>query len=139
MSLMRPHTSAMFAALLVGLILAPPALSAQYVPGRGDAWETRRPDQVGMDAAGVQAAVDYALAHEAPQPRDQEEGQNRSFGREPYGFGIGPFKARSGAAGVIVRHGYIVAEWGDTRRVDMTHSVTKSFLSPRWAWRGRMD
>ncbi|MCH7565578.1 MAG: serine hydrolase [Gemmatimonadetes bacterium] len=26
-----------------------------------------------MDAAGVQAAVDYALAHEAPQPRDQGE------------------------------------------------------------------
>jgi CubicO group peptidase (beta-lactamase class C family) len=30
---------------------------------------------------------------------------------------------------VILRHGYIVAEWGDPERVDMTHSVTKSFLS----------
>ncbi|MFQ5744981.1 MAG: serine hydrolase domain-containing protein, partial [Acidobacteriota bacterium] len=29
----------------------------------------------------------------------------------------------------VVRHGYIVAEWGDTRRVDMTFSVTKSYLS----------
>ncbi len=129
MSFTYPRSNRMSVTLFVGLILVPAALSAQYAPGRGDAWETRRPDQVGMDADGVQAAVDYALAHEAPQPRDQEEGQNRSFGREPYGFGIGPFKARSGAAGVIVRHGYIVAEWGDTRRVDMTHSVTKSFLS----------
>ena len=29
----------------------------------------------------------------------------------------------------MVRHGYIVAEWGDTKRVDVTYSVTKSFLS----------
>jgi CubicO group peptidase (beta-lactamase class C family) len=31
--------------------------------------------------------------------------------------------------GIIVRHGYIVAEWGQPERVDMTFSVTKSFLS----------
>ena len=30
---------------------------------------------------------------------------------------------------MIIRNGYIVAEWGDTRRVDMTFSVTKSYLS----------
>ena len=30
---------------------------------------------------------------------------------------------------MIVRSGYIVAEWGDTDRVDMTFSVTKSYLS----------
>ena len=30
---------------------------------------------------------------------------------------------------MVLRHGYIVAEWGDTRRVDVTYSVTKSFLS----------
>jgi CubicO group peptidase (beta-lactamase class C family) len=29
----------------------------------------------------------------------------------------------------VVRRGYLVAEWGDPRRVDMTFSVTKSFLS----------
>jgi CubicO group peptidase (beta-lactamase class C family) len=30
---------------------------------------------------------------------------------------------------MIIRKGYIVAEWGNTRRVDMTFSVTKSYLS----------
>ncbi|MCG8469266.1 MAG: serine hydrolase [Gemmatimonadetes bacterium] len=103
-------------------------LDAQYVPERG-AWETRAPAEVGMDAAGVQAAVDFALAHETGVARDQELSQSQSFGREPMGHGIGPFKVRAGPAGVIVRNGYIVAEWGDTKRVDMTHSVTKSFLS----------
>jgi hypothetical protein len=30
---------------------------------------------------------------------------------------------------LLIRHGYIVAEWGEPSRVDMTYSVTKSFLS----------
>jgi CubicO group peptidase (beta-lactamase class C family) len=30
---------------------------------------------------------------------------------------------------VIVRHGYIVAEWGEPKSVDMTFSVTKTFLT----------
>src|SRR3954451_25436093 len=30
---------------------------------------------------------------------------------------------------LIVHRGYVVAEWGEPMRVDMTHSVTKSFLS----------
>ena len=85
------------------LMLVPSAITAQYVPGRGDGWEVRRPDEVGMGGPSIQAAVDFALAHEARQPRDQEAGQNQSFGREPFGFGIGPFKVRSGGAGVIVR------------------------------------
>ena len=54
----------------------------------------------------------------------------QSFGaREPYGQGIGPFKPRGEPTGVILRGGYVVATWGEPDRVDMTHSVTKSFLS----------
>ena len=114
---------------VAALTLLPSAIAAQYVPARGDGWETRRPAEVGMSASGVQAAVDYAMTHETSQPRDQERGQNQSFGLEPFGFGIGPFKVHKGPAGVIVRQGYIVAEWGDTRSVDMTHSVSKSFVT----------
>ena len=32
-------------------------------------------------------------------------------------------------SGVVIHKGYLVAEWGDTARADMTFSVTKSFLS----------
>ena len=113
------------AALLLSL---PVGLQAQYVPDRGN-WETRDPAAVGMDAQGIQAAIRLHLEGESAAPRDQEEGQNRSFGREPMGFPIGPFRVRGAPSGLIVRHGYIVAEWGDTRNVEMTHSVTKSFLS----------
>jgi CubicO group peptidase (beta-lactamase class C family) len=31
--------------------------------------------------------------------------------------------------GIIIHHGYVVAEWGETRKVDMTHSVSKTFLT----------
>ena len=37
--------------------------------------------------------------------------------------------ARRQTNGMILRHGYIVAEFGDTNRVDPTYSVAKSFLS----------
>ncbi len=125
-----PHRARTISLFAAALMLLPSAIAAQYVPARGDGWETRRPAEVGMSESGVQAAVQFALAHETSVPRDQEWSQSQSFGRrEPFGFAVGPFKVRSGAAGVIVRHGYIVAEWGDTRSVDMTHSVVKSFLS----------
>jgi hypothetical protein len=52
-----------------------------------------------------------------------------TFGKEPFGDGIGPFKDRGEPTGIILHKGYIIAEWGEPARVDMTHSVTKSFLS----------
>jgi CubicO group peptidase (beta-lactamase class C family) len=94
-----------------------------------DRWERREPGQVGMDAARLKEAVSFAVANETKSPRNLEIAHYQSFGREPFGEGIGPFKERGDATGVILRHGYIVAEWGDTDRVDMTFSVTKSFLS----------
>ncbi|MDX1395297.1 MAG: serine hydrolase [Gemmatimonadota bacterium] len=110
-------------------IVAPATLAAQYFPPRGE-WETRTPEQVGMDPAGIAAAVEHALATEnTGNARDQEFAHQTSFAREPYGEGVGPFRVRGGPAGLIVKDGYIVAEWGDTRRVDMTYSVSKSFLS----------
>ncbi|MCK4922981.1 MAG: serine hydrolase, partial [Bacteroidales bacterium] len=48
---------------------------------------------------------------------------------EPYHHIAGPCKKRGGSAGMILKNGYIVAEWGETDRVDMTFSVTKSYLS----------
>ena len=121
------HRFASVTVLVLGLALPLPT-TAQYVPDR-DTWETRAPADVGMDAAGIQEAIALHRAGESTAPRDQEEGQAQSFGREPMGFPVGPFAVRGAPSGIIVRHGYIVAEWGDTRHVEMTHSVTKSFLS----------
>lgn len=115
------------ATVVACLLLAGPA-TAQYVPPAGS-WEHRTPEQVGMDPAAIAAAVAFAQASETSNPRDMIENHLRSFAREPYGEAIGPMKERGPQTGIIVKDGYIVAEWGEPDRVDMTHSVSKSFLS----------
>ncbi len=103
--------------------------SAVYFPGPDGRWERRNPRQVAMDSARIALAIAFAIANEAKAPRDLLLAHVQSFGREPFGDAIGPFKARGDPTGLIIRRGYVVAEWGDPRRVDMTFSVTKSFLS----------
>lgn len=99
-----------------------------YFPDRRQ-WERRSPGEVGMDAARLQAAVDFAIAAESTTPRDLAVAHPLSWGREPFDEPVGPLKERGDMTGVIVRNGYIVAEWGEPERVDMTFSVTKTFLS----------
>ena len=108
---------------------APAAPPPAYYPGPAEQWERRTPQQAGMDAARLRDAVGFAVANESKAPRDLEAAHYQTFGREPFGQAVGPFKERGAPAGVVIRGGYLVAEWGDTARVDMTFSVTKSFLS----------
>jgi CubicO group peptidase (beta-lactamase class C family) len=112
------------------LVLAAQAVAAQapYYPDAG-AWERRSPEAAGLNAARLADAVAFAQQNEASTPRDLEMAHYASFGREPFGEAIGFFKERGPQTGIIIRGGYIVAEWGDPARVDMTFSVTKSFLS----------
>jgi CubicO group peptidase (beta-lactamase class C family) len=100
-----------------------------YYPGAGDRWERRPPQAAGMDAARLKEAVDFAVQNESKAPRDLELAHYQTFGREPFGEAVAPFKERGAPTGIILKNGYIVAEWGDPNRVDMTFSVTKSFLS----------
>lgn len=100
----------------------------QYVPAPGS-WERRTPQQAKLDPARLKEAIDFAIASESKAPRDLELAHFQTFGREPFGEPVGPFKERGPATGVILRNGYLVAEWGEPARVDMTFSVTKSFLS----------
>ncbi len=100
-----------------------------YYPDAGNAWSRRAPRAAGFDSARLAAAVAFAIESESRTPRDLELAHYQSFGREPFGDAIGAFAPRGDATGMIVRGGYIVAEWGDVDRVDMTFSVSKSFLS----------
>jgi hypothetical protein len=113
---------------VIALLLLATSTEAQrgaaYYPGPGDQWERRTPAQVGMDAALVDSAVAFAVANESQAPRDLELAHYQTFGREPFGEAVGPFAERGDPAGIIIRNGYIVAEWGDPHRVDMTFSVT---------------
>lgn len=99
-----------------------------YLPPAGS-WDRRTPEQAKLDAAKLKEAVDFAIASESKAPRNLELAHFQTFGREPYGEPVGQFKDRGPATGLIIRNGYIIAEWGDPSHVDMTFSVTKSFLS----------
>jgi CubicO group peptidase (beta-lactamase class C family) len=127
----RPRASVLpVLALLALLALLPQMVAAQvYFPATGPAWERREPAAVGMDAQRLSEAVEFAIASESAAPRDLELAHYQSFGREPYGDAIGPFSPRGDPSGIVLRGGYIVAEWGDPHRVDQTFSVTKSFLA----------
>lgn len=119
-----------FGALLFLIFLGVNTAFAQkdYFPSAGK-WERRTPEQAKLDQVKLKEAIDFAIASESKTPRNLELAHFQSFGREPYGEPIGQFKDRGDPTGVIIRNGYIVAEWGNPARVDMTFSVTKSFLS----------
>jgi CubicO group peptidase (beta-lactamase class C family) len=100
-----------------------------YYPQAGS-WEHRPAQSMGFDSLLLQQAIGYAQAHESKEPRDLKKAHYQGgFGREPFGFPVGPLKERGPQTGLIIKNGYIVAEWGEPGRVDQTFSVAKSFLS----------
>ncbi len=124
--------SLLFLFLLIqlnGLFSQPKKNTAKtYFPPSGT-WEKRSPKSAGFDTGQLNAAIRFAISNESKHPRDMKASQENSFGKEPFGEAIGLFADRGEPTGIIIHKGYIIAEWGEPSRVDMTHSVTKSFLS----------
>lgn len=100
---------------------------AVYYPDKE--WKKKKPADAGMDSSLLKVAIDFAIASEATAPRDLKLNHYRGFGREPFGDPVGPLKDRGEQTGIIIKNGYIIAEWGDPYRIDIVNSVTKSFLS----------
>ena len=101
-----------------------------YFPDRNAEWERLSLDGFrNIDTAALNAAVRYAKENEYSGERDLRIAILKGFAREPFHYLAGPVKERGGPAGMILKNGYVVAQWGDTKRVDMTFSVTKSYLS----------
>ena len=128
---MRPVIVLRIAALWTAILLlaAPvfPQRRAVYYPGPGDGWERRKPEQVGMDPALLDEAIRFAKEQVEPKSVAQVIAARQR--QESHPEIIGPTKERGANSGIVLRHGYLVAEYGETDRVDMTFSVTKSFLA----------
>lgn len=105
-----------------------PALAAAQTPAPyyppPDAWARRTPAELGMDAAALAAAVEYAQSHETTRALDFSD-QQATFGSL---LGSMPTR-RARTNGLVVYKGYVVAEFGDTTWVDPTYSVAKSMLA----------
>jgi hypothetical protein len=99
-----------------------------YFPPAGS-WEKHLPVDFGFDTAKLNDAIRFVINHETKLPIDLGLAQAMSFGKEPFDEVLGPMADRAGPSGIIVYKGYIIAEWGEPSKVDITNSVTKSFLS----------
>ena len=124
---------AIWSGVLAGARLSPqqPAESAapRHFPPK-DSWESRSPSELGLNPAKLDAAVQFSFQNQNPNTKNLAEDILQTFRNEaPYNKLIGPAQERTGINGIVIRRGYVAAEWGDTRRADMTFSVTKTFLS----------
>jgi len=128
--MLRRALPLVLAALVIAPALAQNRAPAQatYFPERLD-WQQKTPAEVGMNPTLVTEAVRMAVVGDTPGTHDMTLFLKNSFGKEPFDTLVGPVKDRGPASGLITRHGYIVAKWGDPNRADIVNSVTKTFLT----------
>ncbi len=117
--------------LLVFIVISANSLIAQnksYFPDRNN-WDEKTPKSVKLNSQKLSEAVQFAKDNEYSGERDLKLAIIKGFAREPFHEILGPVRDRGAAAGLVIKNGYVVAKWGDVDRVDMTFSVTKSYLS----------
>lgn len=92
-------------------------------------WQTKKPAELKMNAALLDSAVNFAIRNETKTDYDLRIAILKAHANEPNYRIAGPTRERGKPAGIILKNGYIVAQWGNVKRVDMTFSVSKSYLS----------
>src|SRR6187551_2690782 len=92
-------------------------------------WQTKKPSEVKMNAQLLDSAVSFALHNDSKTDYDLRIANMKAYANEPNYRIAGPMRERGKPAGIILKNGYSIAQWGDVKRVDMTFSVSKSFLS----------
>ena len=102
---------------------APSERSAPYFPPPGE-WQRKKPSDLGLNDAAIADAIAWAQTQETDWPKDFSK-QEATFGKP-----LGPLPAtRASTNGLIIKDGYIIAEFGDINAVDPSYSVAKSYLS----------
>lgn len=100
---------------------------APYYPD--SIWQTKKAAELKINAVLLDSAISFAIRNETKTEVDLRIANIKSYANEPGYKILGPMKDRGKPAGIIIRKGYIVAQLGDVKRVDMTFSVAKSYLS----------
>lgn len=116
-----------FGVILLCLFISFAQAQQIYYPDAN--WQTKKPEELKLNKSLIDSAIQLALKSENRVEKDLRIANMKSYAREPGYKIIGPMKERGGPAGLIIKNGYIVGQWGDVDRVDMTFSVTKSYLS----------
>ena len=94
-------------------------------------WPVMRTKNAGFDVPRLDVAVQFAIDNESRMKRDIGAALIEGHFEEPWPIGktIGPVKNRADPSGIILRSGNLVIKWGDVERVDMTFSISKSYLA----------
>lgn len=92
-------------------------------------WKTKTAAEIKMNSRLLDSAISFALNNDSKTDYNLRIANIKAYANEPNYRILGPMKDRGKPAGLIIRKGYIVAQWGDVKRVDMTFSVAKSYLS----------
>merc|ERR1711965_1276085 len=84
-----------------------------------------------MDGGLLWKAIDFAIENESSMDRNIGAALERGHFEEPWPIGktIGPVKNRKAGSGLILRQGQPLKTWGDVEFVDMTFSISKSYIS----------
>ncbi|QHC23191.1 serine hydrolase domain-containing protein [Streptomyces sp. GS7] len=90
--------------------------------GLGDPWE-------GVDAEAVARAARQQAERPVPGVTDMASYLAAQVSDDSHREVVGPLLDGQGASGVVVRHGMVIASWGDPTREEMAYSATKSVLA----------
>jgi CubicO group peptidase (beta-lactamase class C family) len=83
-----------------------------------------------IDYSQLQAAVDFAIAHETPWGRDNNEDWGiHHADPPPWNRLLGPVHPRGPVSGVVRVGGQQVMAWGEPQRADLTFSIAKTYLA----------
>lgn len=110
-------------------------INKTYYPSK-DKWETKTPEELGMDSSILKEAV--AIAENdavSDYPADVNINEYKAKELRDYTKGlddgkiIGPLKRKGSVNGLVIRNGYIAAEFGNTFQADEIASASKSFIA----------
>ncbi|MDG2431656.1 MAG: serine hydrolase, partial [Flavobacterium sp.] len=98
-------------AFIIGLSFTLTHAQTNYYPDKK--WQVKTATDLKMNPTLLNDAVAFAQANENKVERDLRIAVLKSYAREPDYKIVGPMKERGGPAGLIIKNGYIVAQWGD--------------------------
>jgi CubicO group peptidase (beta-lactamase class C family) len=124
---MKTRTYRLYLFFTLDIIIQSLYSQAPYYPD--SIWLTKKPGDLKMNEQILDSALNFAIRNETKIEYDLRIANLKAYANEPNYRILGPTKHRGKPAGIILRNGYIVAQWGDVKRVDMTFSVSKSYLS----------
>lgn len=124
---MKTRTYRLYLFFTLNIIIQSLYSQAPYYPD--SIWLTKKPGDLKMNEQILDSALNFAIRNETKIEYDLRIANLKAYANEPNYRILGPTKHRGKPAGIILRNGYIVAQWGDVKRVDMTFSVSKSYLS----------